>query len=204
MLNAVFRPVEKWPAEPTPDWRRRQSPFRAKYAATLDLLESELGHLKAKDVVIQAYFDLREIRNDGWPRSSARPSKPGVIVSFESGKDSYSYPCDRFRDWEDNLRAIALSLKALRDVNRYGVTQGHEQYQGFKRLPSAASSPTDHKATAYAFMARHSGMAYDSVRSDPEMAYRAAARTLHPDRGGSHDLFVQLQQHYQAVKAVHA
>ena len=205
MLNAIFRPVQKWPGAPTPF--RRRAPFRASYPKTLDLLESELHHLGAKDILIQAHFKLEEIRNDGWPRSSARPSQPGVILNFQIKQESYSYPCDRFDAWEDNLRAIALSLQALRAVDRYGVTRGREQYQGFKRLESAAPAPNTRDA-ATQFLASHAGVPIEDVRKDPDGAYRLAARKmhpdLHPDQGGSHEAFIQLQHHYRTLKSTTA
>jgi hypothetical protein len=200
MLNAIFRPVEAWPDKQTPRYNQRRGPFKAPYPKTLDLLETELTHLRAKDVIIQAYFSRDDIRNDGWPKSSARPSRSGVIVQFYVGTAVYSYPCDTFAEWQDNLRAIALSLEALRAVNRYGVTKGSEQYQGFRRLEApTAVSPT---TLAEQFIATQAGVRIDDVRADLEGAYRAAARKLHPDlnKSGSHDLFVELQTHYKALK----
>jgi hypothetical protein len=197
MLNAIFRPAEQWPGK-AKTYGRRRAPFRATYPKTLDLLEAELNHLRAKDIVIQAYFRREDIRNDGWPRSSARPSQPGVILRFDANKESYSYPCDTFDAWEDNLRAIALSLQALRAVDRYGVTRGREQYQGFKRLGAPATlNPWD---VAVQFIASRAGVRVDDVRNDLDGAYRLAARKLHPDQGGSHELFVQLQNHYRTLK----
>jgi hypothetical protein len=164
------------------------------YTKTLNLLERELDHLLAKDVIIQAYFQPDQIRNDGWPRSSARPWQPGVIVSFRVHKNFYSYPCDAFSGFEDNLRAIALTLEALRAINRYGVTQGHEQYEGFKQLNAPAT--LDPRAAAASFIAIHAGVGTEDVRKDLNGAFRLAAKKLHPDSGGSHDLFVQLRAHY--------
>ncbi len=200
MLNAIFRPVEQWPGKPTSRYSRRRAKFKTAYSKTLDLLERELSNLGAKDIVIQAYFRREEIRNDGWPKSSARPSDPGVILNFyDALKESYSYPCDTFDAWEDNLRGIALSLEALRAVDRYGVTRGREQYQGFKRLAAPAS--IDQKTVAAQFIAFHAGVRIEDVRLDLDGAYKLAARRLHPDQGGSHDQFVQLQTHYRTLKA---
>jgi hypothetical protein len=139
MINAIFRPIDKWPSEKTAADKRRRSPFKAAYNATLDLLEAELQHLYASDIVIQCEAQRSQIRNDGWLKSDARVEGPAVIVSFNSRKKSYGYPCDRFTDWKANLRAIALSLEALRAVDRYGVTTHGQQYQGFLRLAAAES-----------------------------------------------------------------
>lgn len=133
MLQYVVRPIDQWPGEPT---RQRQpSAFTAKWSNTLDILERELRELRAKDVVIQADVQPHQLRNDGMLRAEARPASPKVILSFESKHGPLSYPCDRFHDWQDNVRAIALALEALRKVDRYGVTRKAEQYKGWSKLP---------------------------------------------------------------------
>jgi hypothetical protein len=199
-LQATFRPIDKWPGNRTASYQRKRSTFKASYSDTLSLLEDELVKIGGKQVVIRAGFEPKDIRNDRWPRSSARPkSDPGVIVSCQSKQGALSFPCDRFDAWEDNLRAIAKSLEALRMVDRYGVTRGNEQYKGFAQLPPA---PTSEKkmATSEAadFIARHSTFSAIRIGSDLGIfreAYRQAARKLHPDTGsGSHESFVQLSQ----------
>lgn len=195
MIDARFVPVDIWPAAKTPSYSRKESPFRATYAKTLDLLESELHHMRAKDILIQAYFERRDIRNDGWPRSSARPKEPGVIVTFTVKNGVMSFPCDRFNGWEDNLRAIALSLQALRQVDRYGVTRNSEQYRGFARL----EAPGIGIAAAIDFFSHVTGWGHEQVKTDLQGAYRLAARALHPDQGGDHNSFIAMQNHWKAL-----
>lgn len=201
MIDARFVPIAEWPGTPTPSYRQKSAPFKAPYARTLDLLEKELGHLKAKDVLIQAYLRREDIRNDGWPRSNARPSNPGVVLTFEvqkgAGRITMSFPCDNFTFWEDNLRAIAKSLEALRMVDRYGVTRNNEQYRGFTALPAA--DPNAARAAAIAFLASVTGWPTSQVINDNQGAYRLAAAALHPDKGGSHERFVELQRHIGAL-----
>jgi hypothetical protein len=199
MLNAIFRPVHQWPKQPTPSYRRKSAAFRATYAATLDLLESELSKLGAKEIIIQAYFTLDQIRNDGWPKSAAHPSDVGVIVSFQTKKGPLAFPCDTYDTYDDNLRAIALSLQALRAVDRYGVTQHAEQYKGFTPLPSAEAQMSKEDAAHFIATHQNGGQQFhvSNILQNPHVAaeaYRAAARQLHPDIGGDHDLFVKLQQ----------
>jgi hypothetical protein len=202
MIDAKFVPISEWIGPKTESYRRKSATFRATYVQTLDLLETELNHLRAKDILIQAYLKREDIRNDGWPRAGARPTSPGVIVTFEvktSGRQfTMSFPCDRFDRWEDNLRAVAKSLEALRMVDRYGVTRNNEQYTGFAALPPA--DPSTAKNAAIEFLARMSGWPIDRARSDQSGAYRAAAAILHPDHeGGSHDRFVELQAHWKVL-----
>jgi hypothetical protein len=51
MLDARFRPLEKWTRQPGLEGRR--APFKTKYAKTLDVLEHELGKLGAIDIAIR-------------------------------------------------------------------------------------------------------------------------------------------------------
>jgi hypothetical protein len=119
---------------------RPSSPFKAGWQQTLDLLEKDLNYLKAKNIAIEGFFHLSQIRNDGWPKSSARPSQPGVILSFDTKRGRMVMPCDRYPDWEANLWAIALTLERLRSVERYGITtERQEQYTGWLKLPQASA-----------------------------------------------------------------
>jgi hypothetical protein len=47
---------------------------------------------------------------------------------------------DRFADWQQNLRAIALGLEKLRLVDDYGiVAEEGQQYTGWLKLPEASA-----------------------------------------------------------------
>lgn len=197
MIDARFVPLTQWPGKQRPSYARKRSTFRAKYAARLGMLEKELNHLGAKDIVIQVYLDRNDIRNDGWPRSSARPNQPGVVLSFRKKTgEELSFPCDTYDGWEDNLYAIALSLEALRSVDRYGVTQQAEQYKGWAKLPAPAQEQSKDKEWAYGHLARLAGTVTSALRGNTaaiQLAYRTATRATHPDTGGSTSAFQLLQ-----------
>lgn len=137
-MQVTFRPIVTWPGESTR--RRKHSRFRAGYSDTLRLLDIELVKLQARDVVIELWLSESEIRLDGMPRSGSRPRSPGVILSFISRYGPLRYLCDSYGLWEDNLRAIALSLEALRAVDRHGMSSRGEQYTGWKALPVATAN----------------------------------------------------------------
>jgi hypothetical protein len=137
VIDCRFKPIQKWPSKPT---LIRQHRFRAPWSKTLDLLEFELGKLRAQDITIEAFFQPGEIRNDGWPKSNARPSHPGVILRFKTRGKQAEFACDRFADWQQNLRAIALGLEKLRLVDDYGiVAEEGQQYTGWLKLPEASA-----------------------------------------------------------------
>lgn len=118
-------PIGDWPGEPTRP--RRVSNFSATLTDTLRILRRDIYYL----VDTKAQQDSAEVlvaipagafRLDGRPYANAKAEHPGIIFSIDSRHGHLSYPCDTFTTWEDNLRAVALALEALRKVDRYGVT----------------------------------------------------------------------------------
>ena len=203
MLDLRFRPIDRWPVSRTAPGKRRTAIFRSTYAQTLDLLEDELYKVRAKDIVIQAGFTLDQIRNDGWPRSGARPTDHGVILCFKTKDGPLSFPCDTFDWWQDNVRAIALSLQALRSVDRYGVTKSGEQYRGWAQLPAPSGNGEIDRETAAEILAAHCDHSAHAILDDvgvAQLAWREARRKAHPDAGGGHDDFVRVDQAWIVLK----
>jgi hypothetical protein len=189
--------IERWPTEHTRErvshrFRktvRRHNEWRGSYTdtvndvdwgATVALLERELEHLDARNVVLQMAVTRRELRKDGWIRADARPEHPGVILSFDSRFGPLSYPCDTYTEWQANVRAIAVSLEWLRGVDRHGVTKRGEQYAGFARLPPAGGTTENRPEIIQRgreLIAKHGSA-------------RNALFATHPDRGGDPDDFL--------------
>ena len=165
---------------------RQKSSFGASYSRTLQDLERELGHLNAKDITIQAGF--RQVRNDGWPYSSARPDHPACVLQFRKGLSPgvLTFRATKFATFEENLRAIAMTLFSLRAVDRYGVVEG-EQYAGFKAIP-APEAMTREKAITILQVA--SGKRNET---EPAAMRRHALFNTHPDQGGTAAAFQQVK-----------
>jgi len=168
-------------------WRR--SLFSASLTSTLRLLRDELRHLSAKQVLVELDVWERDIRLDGYPRANAKVHSPVVAVSFQSQHGPLRYVCAEYDDWRDNLRAIALSLQALRAVDRYGVSKRGEQYRGWKELP-VSTDPAAHMDAdqARAYLA-------DAWGGD----VRRALFETHPDHGGDPDEFRKVQRARELV-----
>lgn len=186
-VDFVFRPIERWPQEPTPPHRQRPAHFKVGYERTLSDLEYELARLGVTRAFIQADVSERDIRADGLLRSDSKPRSPRVIVSATSKHGPITLPCDTYSHWKDNLRAIALSLEALRDVDRHGVTKRGEQYRGLKQLTDG-SGPINSEEAAQ-FISSVVGGTFSKAailgNSDTfDSAYRAATKRLHPDVAG--------------------
>ncbi len=162
------------------------TPFRVAWASTLKLLGRELEYLAATDVVIEVDCGEGQIRLDGMLRADAKVSSPAVRIAFGSKHGPLTYATDRYTgryyggnaDWQENVRAIALALEALRKVDRYGVTRHGEQYAGWKQI-EARSSMT--REAALAVIERWSPEARDAP---VERRLRWAKAGAHPDRHG--------------------
>jgi len=186
-MDFTFRPIGRWPGTLTA--RRSRAKFKSSYPDTLKLLDRELRNLAARNVILQVALSADDIRLDGRPRANSRTAHPGVILSFESRFGPLSYPCDTFDNWEDNLRAIALALDALRTVKRYGVGQSGEQYRGWSALPPGRPvEPKIDKASAIKLLQKYAQATIGNVE-EAKAAYRNALKETHPDRGGDPEQF---------------
>lgn len=175
---AVFRPFDG----PPPTEAQRSSPFTAPFGDTVSLLHQELRNLDAEHVVIELGIEDRHLRLDGMPRSDARLYHDGVRLSFDSKWGPLRYETAEFtsnnwrRDqhgWQQNLRAVALAMEALRKVDRYGVSKRGEQYRGWRQLTTStdAADSIVTRAQAEALLAHYGGLT-------------AALKATHPDAQG--------------------
>lgn len=206
MAEIRVRPLDQWPRE-----RRRRhdrSRFDSPWTSTVDLLGRELRHLSARNAAILVDCAPSDIRVDGtMPKANARVGYPGVVVAFDSIHGPLKYVADAFDRWQDNVRAIALGLEALRKVDRYGITSRGEQYTGWAQLPSGIQAPATRMTAeeAASFIADHGGIGpegYGMVLDDRDVCsrwYRIAAKRLHPDAGGDAAEFQRLQAAYDVV-----
>ncbi len=199
-MEITFRALDGWPDD-GPKPRQEIAKFKASYSKTTQLLIRELEMVGAREIVLQTGHYPRDIRRDGIPAVNARsPRFPGVILTFKKHNaktklyDTLSFPCATYNHWEDNLRAIALSLESLRAVDRYGVTRQSEQYAGWtKRIDARTGTEANGKVTpetAAEVLAACAGVGHQAnfILARPEemeRAYKAAARETHPDFGGS-------------------
>jgi hypothetical protein len=181
-MQMTFRPLPAWPY---PEQKARPATYQATYQRTLVDLERELEAVRATDVILGVVADPRDVRLDGQLRADAKVRHAGVELSFtKPGTGRVTFHTDRHRgyaqSWQDNLRAIALGLEALRAVDRYGITTGGQQYAGFAALSAGPSL----EVLGAELVASYGGVA-------------EALRATHPDTGsGQHT-----QRDFEAVMA---
>lgn len=185
----------------------RRSTFQSSWTSTLVLLDHELRQIDGHDIVLEMDVAERDIRIDGQVRANARPASPAVRLAFESTHGPLTYGTDAFTAWQDNVRAIALGLEALRKVDRYGIARRGEQYAGWKALPAGRAMPASHMTRDEALGVlgdwgqRRSALPPVPVEHiNPVMdvlvrLHRAARRAAHPDHhNGDQTAWDQVEQ----------
>lgn len=164
--------------------KHRRGQFATAWPKTERLLLAEIKHLGGRDIIIEVDVTEMDIRNDGRLRASARPATPGVRVAFMSKHGALTYATDQFTAWQDNVRAIALGLEALRAVDRYGITKNAEQYAGWKAIGSGIANPSGMTPdAAREILCDYSLLNMDVARTEPlDRLLKLARRNSHPDR----------------------
>jgi hypothetical protein len=186
-MRYEMRPMVAW-TDPETNPRRGSQIFKASWRDTLDLLGDEVGKLGGDLVVVQVDVREGDIRLDGMLKANAKVGHPGVAISFESSFGPLRYATDaherQYRyasldGWQANVRAIALSLTALRAVDRYGVSRRGEQYTGWKALPASTGVTFPSADEALRWMRAQDEL--EGAELTPTALYRKLARRWHPD-----------------------
>lgn len=178
-LSGLVRFAPRMPKPPRA--ARTTSPFSANFSDTVKLLVRELDALGARDAVMEVDIPASRIRQDGMPRADARAMAPGITLHFTAtrirGRPRLEYDVDSYFHWQDNVRALALALEALRKVSRYRVLTEGSQYVGQKALPAGSGESSMNTAEATEFF--HA----EGVTTTAEGA-RALEKRFHPDSNG--------------------
>jgi hypothetical protein len=227
-VSITWRPLTQWPTNRpfTAHWLREDANFargewkqnvagdpnsgakftktRTPLSRTLKELDRELSMIGARAVVCQIDISERQLRLDGDLRSDATAKSPPVVLTFTRKDVPYVFACDRFKRWQDNLRAIVLGLEGLRRLERYHIAQSGDQYRGWQALPASTTTAFNVDQAAL-FLDKWGGYGDDVIKRDISVArnaYRVAASRTHPDAGGSTGNF-QLTQEAKRVLEAH-
>ena len=121
MAYISWRPTEHFPRPLRT--ARKTSSFNSSPSDTIKLLERELDQVHAWGATVSlaaASTDLPLFMLVG-SKTRLKVRHPGVILTFTAMAGNVRFSCDTFTTWWDNLRAIALSMEALRKVDSYHV-----------------------------------------------------------------------------------
>ena len=99
------------------------------------------------------------------------------------------FACDRYTSPEANMRAIELTIAALRGITRWGASDMLERaFTGFTALPGAGAS--EHWSDVL-------GVPKGASRTDIDAAYKRLRSQHHPDRGGDGEQFHRITKAYE-------
>ncbi len=148
-------------------------------------LNHEIDLLGGEEIIISTNMRTRQ---DGGVFSNAKePSDSGIAVYFKLDGQSVVLSCDRWHTVKENTHAIALSVSAMRGLDRWGVSEILKRvFTGFAALPA----PNDNWWEI---------LNIDREANTKEIrgAYRQLIKTAHPDVGGTADFATKLNDAYR-------
>lgn len=164
-----------WPAgwpRGKPTGGLRSGSFTVNYDKALRDLGYAIEKLGGRYPIVSSNLELRI---DGMPRrDKGEPLDRGVAVYFELKGQQKVFACDTFTSVKANLRAIGLTIAALRSIELYGATVMLDRaLHAFDALPAPKS--------CWEILELPPGSAADAI----ERAFKELAFKHHPDRGGS-------------------
>lgn len=118
---------------------------------------------------------------------STEPAK--VEITYERDGAPVTIDCAVHPYYFQNLRVLYFALDSLRMNEARGVTDIVKQAYGLLAAPARVRDPFEVL-----------GVRPDADEDVIEASYKAKAKRLHPDAGGSAEAFKELQAAYEAVK----
>lgn len=201
-----FRPMQVWHGrQPEYQAKRWKNPPHH----TLAMLKEELERNEIDNALLETYHSRDDLKMNGMPKSGAVPSKPGVQLWFKINDTPICLSCNRFADWDENLKAVQMTLRSRRLERDYGCANMEEQYRGHAQLPGGGGGPIsggsiDAQAKFIINQSKLADITVEALLGDREKfneICRAAAKHTHPDRGGSDELMSALNNAKQAIHA---
>jgi hypothetical protein len=123
------------------------------------------------------------------------PKDPGVCAYFEWDNTQMAIPCDRWNRIAHNIQAIALTVEAMRGMERWGAKHMIKaMFTGFKQLPAGATAP-EVREWWKVFGFRDPNEINITTLQE---SYRQLSKRLHPDAGGTHEEFIKLKTAYES------
>lgn len=185
-----------WPR--TSDYKRKRALFsqkdyrghqtRTTFHNAAGFMYDELEKLGATNVILSSNLHLRQ---DGIPYSKQKIIEdPGVAVYFKFNNYDQCIPCDKWDRPEDNIKAVAKTIEALRGIERWGAKEMvNAAFRGFTALPEHTHSDTIKPMYDY----------FADCKSEEETkkTFRILSRTEHPDKGGDSEVFNEIMRQFK-------
>ena len=194
MSRAPF-PLQ-WPEgwKRTPPGGRMRSMFEPRFTEDRDTVLRWLDK-RGSRVVITSNLPTRQ---DGLPYHAAT-SDPGIAIWWVERGHERVVACDRWLRADENMRAIAKTLEAVRGLDRWGATEIVERaFAGFAALPPGSGAevvPPIARRTwrdVFAVNGLEHEVSGAELLTILKTRYRDLIKRAHPDAGGSHDRAAEL------------
>lgn len=154
---------------------RETGTFKTQLPAALKNLGDQVRLLGGSGLVLSSNCSL----------GMTTPADPGVVAYFKWDGTEMAIPCDRWCTVAANVQAIALTLEAMRGMERWGAKEMiRSMFRGVKALPSSGR----HWREVLEFANR------DRLPTGAQIeeSYRALAKVRHPDTGGTEEAMAEL------------
>jgi hypothetical protein len=184
----------QWPdGFPRREGKKQKSNFITTLGKARDEVYAEIKRLGGINPIISTNIP---VKGNGQLYASMRTvdGDEGVAVYFTWHNEQMVLACDKYDGIADNLRAIFLSLDAMRGLTRWGCSDIlNRAFKGFKALPE--------KTVEYY---------WDVLECKPEAnfdelreAYKRLAKIYHPDVKDTGDVekFNRIQNAYDTARA---
>lgn len=166
-----------WPK--TEPHNRESAKFKTALPAALANLKRQIELMGGAGVLLSSNYTL----------GSSNPKEPGVVAYFTWAKVEMAIPCDRWLKLEDNVHAIALTVEAMRGMERWGAKHMiRAMFTGFKQLPLNPNGESWWKVL---------NVPVNAPRDQVRDAYQRLVKESHPDAGGDQERFIKIQRAYE-------
>ncbi len=185
----------QWPAGKPRTANPQRSRFQNK---TINVAVSHLMHQltlmgNVRDIIISTNLRLRL---DGLPYSDQKqPADKGAAIYFKYKGQDMVFACAAWDKIEDNIYAVAMTIEALRGIERWG--SGDMMQQAFTGFVALEAPGEGARRRWWQVLGVDERASLDTIRQ----VYRNKARSEHPDKGGSDSRMADLNTAYnEALK----
>ncbi len=166
----------------------RQFPANIELDDAIRFLEDEITALGMTAPVI--YTNSIALNNPRLRKIDTRLS--GVTIQFGTGKNTAWLACDKWQSLEQNLYALHLTIRALRNIESWGIAPAYFIIQAISTENTATgySSSTGHSTSQIPDWMAFLGLGHTAELEDANAVYRRRAKTI----AGDEDALIQLNQ----------
>lgn len=172
--------VEAYPLSWPQGWKRTEqhvsSSFKVSTSKAHKEMVASIRRMGAESIVISTNCPLKQ---DGVMRMDREPVDPGVAVYFQRDGKSVVFASDKYDTVGENLRAIGVTVEALRTIERHGTAElADRAFLGFKGLPAETEGPSWWSVLQ---------ISANATEKQIQDAYRKLAKIAHTDTATGSD-----------------